>query len=187
MIRVRFHIIRNARIENVGQSQSCMVSKLRIIWKQIVEERVETHHAILTKVFAGDVEDLFPGTIMLLEDLRRHLVLGEGVFLDQQGVRPAVRVHVRIGIGDSRLHPFLKVRQHLIGDRHLAQQMWGDTALDLMLRLVLLPWLTTPANHQEHRNGVHLGVGQREDRVHNVAQTRVLQVDHGSFLETMHD
>ena len=31
---VRFHIIRNARIENVGKSQSCMVSKLRIIWKQ---------------------------------------------------------------------------------------------------------------------------------------------------------
>ena len=30
---VRFHIIRNARIENVGKSQSCMVSKLRIIWK----------------------------------------------------------------------------------------------------------------------------------------------------------
>ena len=30
--QVRFHIIRNARIENVGKSQSCMVSKLRIIW-----------------------------------------------------------------------------------------------------------------------------------------------------------
>ena len=35
-LRVRFHIIRNARIENIGKSQSCMVSKLRIIWKQIV-------------------------------------------------------------------------------------------------------------------------------------------------------
>ena len=35
-IRVRFHIIRSARIENVGKSQSCMVSKLRIIWKQTV-------------------------------------------------------------------------------------------------------------------------------------------------------
>ena len=33
-VRVRFHIIRNARIENVGKSQSCMVSKLRIIWKR---------------------------------------------------------------------------------------------------------------------------------------------------------
>ena len=36
-VRVRFHIIRNARIENVGKSQSCMVSKLRIIWKQTVD------------------------------------------------------------------------------------------------------------------------------------------------------
>ena len=35
-VRVRLHIIRNACIENVGKSQSCMVSKLRIIWKQTV-------------------------------------------------------------------------------------------------------------------------------------------------------
>ena len=35
-VRVRFHIIRNARIENVAKSQSCMVSKLRIVWKQTV-------------------------------------------------------------------------------------------------------------------------------------------------------
>ena len=33
-IQVRFQIIRNARIENVGKYQSCMVSKLRIIWKR---------------------------------------------------------------------------------------------------------------------------------------------------------
>ena len=38
IVRVRFHIIRNARIENVGKSQSCMVSKLRIIWKQTVQQ-----------------------------------------------------------------------------------------------------------------------------------------------------
>ena len=35
-IRVRFHIIRNACIEYVGKSQSCMVSNLPIIWKQTV-------------------------------------------------------------------------------------------------------------------------------------------------------
>ena len=35
-IRVRFHIIRNARIDNVGKYQSCMVSKVWIIWKQTV-------------------------------------------------------------------------------------------------------------------------------------------------------
>ena len=35
-VRVRFHIIRNALIENVGKYQSCMVSKLRIIWKERV-------------------------------------------------------------------------------------------------------------------------------------------------------
>ncbi len=33
-IRVRFLIIRNARTENVCKSQSCMFSKLRIIWKR---------------------------------------------------------------------------------------------------------------------------------------------------------
>ena len=36
VLRVRFHIIRNACIENVGKSQSCMVSKVRMIWKQTV-------------------------------------------------------------------------------------------------------------------------------------------------------
>ena len=36
MLRVRFHIIGHARIENVGKYQSCMVSKLPIIWKQTV-------------------------------------------------------------------------------------------------------------------------------------------------------
>ena len=35
-LRVRFQIIGDARIKNVGQSQSCMVSKLPMIWKQTV-------------------------------------------------------------------------------------------------------------------------------------------------------
>ena len=35
-VRVRFHIIRNARIYNVFKYQSCMVSKLRIISRQTV-------------------------------------------------------------------------------------------------------------------------------------------------------
>ena len=34
--QVRFLIILNARIENVGKCQSCMVSKLRIVCKQLV-------------------------------------------------------------------------------------------------------------------------------------------------------
>ena len=37
-VRVCFHIIRNARIENVGRYQSCMVYKLRIIWKQVLRD-----------------------------------------------------------------------------------------------------------------------------------------------------
>ena len=39
VVRVRLHIIRNGRIENVGKSQSCMVSKLRIICKRTVGPR----------------------------------------------------------------------------------------------------------------------------------------------------
>ena len=40
---VRFHIIRNARIENVGKSQSCMVSKLadlqtQDLWQGILQD-----------------------------------------------------------------------------------------------------------------------------------------------------
>ena len=39
ILRVRLHIIRNEKIENVGKYQSCMVSKLRIICKQTVDSR----------------------------------------------------------------------------------------------------------------------------------------------------
>ena len=35
-VRVRFQIIGHARIKNVGKYQSCMVSKLPVIWKQTV-------------------------------------------------------------------------------------------------------------------------------------------------------
>ena len=44
VVRVRFHIIRYARIENVGKYQSCMVSKLRIIWKQTVAPEWRNNH-----------------------------------------------------------------------------------------------------------------------------------------------
>ena len=37
VLRVRLHIIRNERIEIVGKSQSCVISKLRITCKQIVD------------------------------------------------------------------------------------------------------------------------------------------------------
>ena len=40
-IRVRLHIIVNVRIKNVGKYQSCMVSKLRIIWKQTVRLKLK--------------------------------------------------------------------------------------------------------------------------------------------------
>ena len=37
-VRMRFHVIRNARIENVGKSQSCVVSNVRIICKQTAND-----------------------------------------------------------------------------------------------------------------------------------------------------
>ena len=42
---VRLKIIRNARIENVGKYQSCMVSKLTIICKQVNEEESRLRNA----------------------------------------------------------------------------------------------------------------------------------------------
>ena len=44
--RVRFHIIRNSRIENVGKSMPCMVSNLRMIWKQTVHSTNPTTRAL---------------------------------------------------------------------------------------------------------------------------------------------
>ena len=68
VVRVRLHIIRNERIENVGKSQSCMVSKLRIICKQIVrgeEARAGELGGAATQPRTGDRE----------EQLRRGLVV----------------------------------------------------------------------------------------------------------------
>ena len=55
-LRVRFQIIGNARIKNVGKSQSCMVSKLPIIWKQTVAEGLEVTPASATSARAAQPE-----------------------------------------------------------------------------------------------------------------------------------
>ena len=46
--QVRFLIILNARIENVGKYMSCMVSKVRIIWKQTVVPAGEAAAVVAT-------------------------------------------------------------------------------------------------------------------------------------------
>ena len=45
-VRVRFQIIGHARIKNVGKYQSCMVSKLPVIWKQTVRVDIIGHARI---------------------------------------------------------------------------------------------------------------------------------------------
>ena len=60
-IRVRFQIIGNARITNVGKSQSCMVSKLRVLWKQTVRRPVKIGAKIEVPLFsASDPNPLNP-------------------------------------------------------------------------------------------------------------------------------
>ena len=86
---MRFHIIRNGRIENVGKSQSCMVSKLRIIWKQTVVDEGDTAvdsqseqadaGAVLSGIVKGPTVMPQPGDVSALrtglgvEAARRHL------------------------------------------------------------------------------------------------------------------
>ena len=50
---MRFHIIRNARIENVGKSQSCMVSKAPIACKQTVPSRTGDRAAAASRARYG--------------------------------------------------------------------------------------------------------------------------------------
>ena len=47
-IPVRFHIIGNARIKNVGKYQSCMVSKLPSIWMETDRTSDSTSWGLLT-------------------------------------------------------------------------------------------------------------------------------------------
>ena len=56
-LRVRFQIIRNARTSNVGKSQSCMVSKLRIIWKRTrTDDNAGCPRASTTHVLGAGLE-----------------------------------------------------------------------------------------------------------------------------------
>ena len=55
-LRVRFHIIRNACIVYVGEYQSCMVSKVRIIWKQTVSQAQAQAQALLKQEANSDAD-----------------------------------------------------------------------------------------------------------------------------------
>ena len=58
-IRVRFHIIRDARIDYVGKSRSCMDSQLRImIWKQNVPPLNHTVIIDLPEIKGGSPEGM---------------------------------------------------------------------------------------------------------------------------------
>ena len=70
LLRVRFHIIRNARIENVGKSQSCIVSKLRIIRKQTVGHHYRictSTHLALQDVEVGKAVEHIQGILSRLQ------------------------------------------------------------------------------------------------------------------------
>ncbi len=52
-----------------------------------------------------------------------------------------------------------------------------DPSLGDVLRLVLDAGLAAPADEEEHRDRVHRRIGERKQRVHRVADARVLEVD----------
>ena len=79
IIRVRFHIIGNARIENVGKYQSRTVSKLPIIWKQTVGVFVERCDEYVMKI--GVFTILHPCGRSLCP-LQHHLPLHQGHVLE---------------------------------------------------------------------------------------------------------
>ena len=56
MVRVRFHIVGNARIKNVGKYQSCMACKLRIIFREAMAHTFNNRditHAVSTVMMAA--------------------------------------------------------------------------------------------------------------------------------------
>ena len=78
VVRVRFQIIRNARIENLGKYQSCMVSKLRIIWKQTVPccaQGRRAMHAIAVAICESPRKSPIKWTTLQLESPSRRRYL----------------------------------------------------------------------------------------------------------------
>ena len=77
---MRFHIIGNARIKNVGKYQSCMVSKLPVIWKQ--DSAIASDETELTKMAAEAAEELDPfGTNVPCQSFKLRLLVVEAMCL----------------------------------------------------------------------------------------------------------
>ena len=120
---MRFHIIRNARIENVGKSQSCMVSNLRIIWKQTVPCPKE-----VSLKLQDQADDPDPGDIPMLpihpseraidQASSARLAFDDAIALDfvaSQRFRAQVTSSLCARDVNYYTHSYLRVRVHIIG------------------------------------------------------------------------
>ena len=131
MLRVRFHIIRNARIENVGKSQSCMVSKLRIICKQTVHQAVEDSRipemeALLTEMQAAAVAARESGDTEQVEKIDAMIsnVTGQITAIQQGGGEDG---NAQVGI---------RVRFHIIRNACIEYACKSQSCMVSKLRIV---------------------------------------------------
>ena len=68
-----------------------------------------------------------------------------------------------------------------IVDSHILQQFQGHFTLVDMLRFVVDPRLATPADDEDHRDGIDFIVQQRRNRVDDIAFSAVLHIHYRGF------
>ena len=88
---MRFQITRNACIENVGKYQSCMVSKLRIIWKQTVSSMGEERQRSTVQMRAVPV---IAGVALDRRHMRKLLYQ---LVTSSEATTPAAAAHTNVG------------------------------------------------------------------------------------------
>lgn len=114
------------------------------------------------------------GALVVLEP-----VLIEGQPSHQERKRGLFLPHILVGRVKDIESTIRVVRQYFVGHTHLLEHAWREPPLQQVLRLVLQTWLPAPTDHQQHRDGVHLGTAEGEQRIHKVSKSRILQVHAG--------
>ena len=67
--------------------------------------------------------------------------------------------------------------QYEVRNIHALQHRACNPTLNHMLRFIGTIGLTAPADEQEHRDAVHVRRSERDQRIYEVPQSRVLQID----------
>ena len=131
------------------------------------------------------------GVSCRIEDARDHIFTAQGIcipvfplrvfqcsFADKEGALPArCEMRALLLYPGSGICQCRRVREHHRLYAHRLEQRQTQPSLHEMLRLIMEIRLAAPADNEDAGDAVDLLMQEREQRVHDVAEPAVLQID----------